>query len=302
MTESLFLYRATLFSSTQTEPRPIMHTPVLYVYPKSVWASVPELALIELGYAPDAVLREEIDLAAGENFGRDFYKVSKNATLPALEANGKHYTTTTEVTKYLVEHAPTPKKTGQHQAVIDALHTEQVDPNFAKVAARCEEELQKKRNSPLKQFIAGRYAAAVKYDESAQTQMKEFYASKLPDLQHMEGIYSGSASAEDLQAFFQKSTQHWQEIDIFVSEKLPRYLPAHGFIEGPAPGEADFHVAAWLARIVDCCIDSQTASCNEEMQALARELRDEVPEEVERYWNNWTRRESWKTVYQGGLH
>ncbi|KZO96254.1 hypothetical protein CALVIDRAFT_598557 [Calocera viscosa TUFC12733] len=275
--------------------------PVLYVYPPSVWATVPELALIELGYAPGAVLRQVVDLSKGENLGPDFYKVTKHATLPVLEADGKHYTSTIEVTKYFVEHAPSPGKTGKHQAVIDAVHAEELDPNFAKIAARCENELGKKQSIGVSRFVSGRHAAAVKYAAS-QPEMKAFYESKLPQLKELDALFSGTASAEEQQAFFQQSNEHWKKIDSFIWDKLPSYLPRSGFIEGPGPGEADFHVAAWLARIVDCCVDTHSTNCNDDMQALAKELGDEVPEEVERYWTAWGHRESWKTVYRDGLH
>ncbi|KZT57069.1 hypothetical protein CALCODRAFT_517677 [Calocera cornea HHB12733] len=278
-----------------------MKIPVLYVYPPSVWASVPELALIELGYHPDAVLRRVVDLSEGENLGPDFYEINKRATLPALEADGKHYTSTIEVTKYLVEHAPTPGKTGQHQSVIDAVHAEELDPNFAKIAARCENELGKKQELGLEEFATERYAAAVQY-AAHRPEMQAFYEAKLPQLEELHALYAGSASAEQQQAFFQKSTMHWQAINSFIWEKLPHYLPHTGFIEGPEPGEADFHVAAWLTRIVACCMDTQSTNVNDEMQALARELCDEVPEEVDRYWAAWTQRQSWRMVYRDGLH
>ncbi|KAH9950372.1 hypothetical protein B0H21DRAFT_819183 [Amylocystis lapponica] len=56
----------------------------LYYYPKSVWASVPLLALEEKGYGPDELDLKTVDLAKGDNFSPSYLRLNPNATVPTL--------------------------------------------------------------------------------------------------------------------------------------------------------------------------------------------------------------------------
>ena len=76
---------------------------------------------------------------------------------------------------------------------------------------------------------------------------------------------------------------------------MPGYLPESGLIGGERPGEDDFHVGAWLARIV-------STTGGKEVSALEAELGQPVPPKVVSYWNAWSERDSWKKVYAQGLH
>jgi len=49
--------------------------------------------------------------------------------------------------------------------------------------------------------------------------------------------------------FFHSSTTHWNNLKQFISDDLAKLLPDSGFLGGVNPGEDDFHLAAWLARI-----------------------------------------------------
>lgn len=57
-----------------------------------------------------------------------------NATLPTLEADGKAYTSTTDVTAYLVQNAPKKVKAGNAD-FIKEIHEDSIDPNFALLLA-----------------------------------------------------------------------------------------------------------------------------------------------------------------------
>jgi len=93
-------------------------------------------------------------------------------------------------------------------------------------------------------------------------------------------------------------------IRYFILNELPELVPLshEGFIDGPTPGETDFHVAAWLATIVACCMEEYNLGQDEAIDALEKELGELVPLEVERYWEAWTKRESWKVVYKRGVY
>ena len=92
---------------------------------------------------------------------------------------------------------------------------------------------------------------------------------------------------------------HWKAIVGYILNDLPSILPESGFIGGSDPGEDDFHVGAWLARV------SWVAGADKESEgykALEKELGQEVPPKVVSYWKAWSARPSWKKVYAETLH
>ena len=86
---------------------------------------------------------------------------------------------------------------------------------------------------------------------------------------------------------------------MFIKDILPGYLPDSGFIGGERPGEDDFHVAAWLARIA-ATLGGDAGK--DGVHALEKELGVPVPDKVANYWAAWSERESWKITYREGLH
>jgi len=273
--------------------------PVLYVFGPSVWAKVPELALIELGYPQDAVEKKSVDLAEAENLSPEFIKISKPGTLPVLVVDGKAYTSTIDVTRYLLEHAPKPATPGKHQVLIDALHEDGIDPNFPFIGARSVAELEAKKASFPGTFVRQRYQAVCKFNREADDDLKAYYKPKLQTIWYLNCIYNDAPAAE-VDAFINKSVGHWQGIHFFILRTLFDYLPESGFVESPEnPGEADFHLAAWLARIALLCGSGNTAMGKE---MLEKELGQKLPERVATYWDAWAGRESWGRVYADGLH
>lgn len=126
-----------------------------------------------------------------------------------------------------------------------------------------------------------------------------FYEEKLTSNGQVLAIYQSKVPEAVKNGFFEKSKKHWESLRSFIVEVLPGYLPDHGFIGGAQPGEDDFHVAAWLARIAAASGAKQT---EQGLQALKKELGSEVPDKVASYWNAWSERESWKGVYGSALH
>ncbi|EJT97805.1 hypothetical protein DACRYDRAFT_71470 [Dacryopinax primogenitus] len=275
-----------------------MSKPVLYVFLPSVWAKVPELALVALGYPSDAVEKKSINLVEAENLSPSFVAISNPATLPVLTVDGTSYTSTIDVTRYLVEHAPTPHKAGTHQALIDAIHADGIDPNFPFVGARCQAELEAKRAAFPGTFIKTRYAAVTKFNEDADEELKAYYATKLPTLGYLNSIYT-DAPQDKVDAFVDTSVKHMQRVNEFILHTLPTCLPESGFVEGSTPGEADFHLAAWIARI-SLLAGAPTAA--EAQGALEKELGEKLPEKVAKYIEAWAGTEAWKEVYADGLH
>lgn len=130
-------------------------------------------------------------------------------------------------------------------------------------------------------------------------EFKEFYDAKLTGNGALHAVYTGAAPAD---GFFAKSNAHWDALRQFILSELPGYLPEPSspsgpFIFGAAPGEDDFHLAAWLARIVAASGGSKVG-----LDALARELGESVPGKIQAYWAAWAERDSWKKLYGEALH
>lgn len=107
-----------------------------------------------MGYAPDAIEVRILNLVEGANFSPEFLSLvcktlgisdvralitdnrsqNPNATLPTLVVDGKPYVNTTEVTRYLIEHAPKKVAPGS-TAFIDRIHEDPLDPNFILLTA-----------------------------------------------------------------------------------------------------------------------------------------------------------------------
>jgi hypothetical protein len=128
---------------------------------------------------------------------------------------------------------------------------------------------------------------------------KDFYVNKLAGIGHVLSIYKSKAPDHVKNGFFEQSKAHWDALRTFILDILPAHLPNNEFIGGPEPGEDDFHVAAWLVRIAAA---SGAEKPEQGLKELEKEVGKPIPEKVATYWNAWAQRESWKKVYQGGLH
>jgi hypothetical protein len=130
----------------------------------------------------------------------------------------------------------------------------------------------------------------------AALEHKDFYTEKLSSNGGLLAIYSGQVPQEVKDGFFAKSQQHWNDIGRYITDILPASLPATGFFGGEVtPGEDDFHVAAWLARITSLSGATDAAG-------IEKEIGKPVSERVRAYWKAWTERASFKKVYADGLH
>ncbi|KAI0936260.1 hypothetical protein AcV5_004443 [Taiwanofungus camphoratus] len=275
-----------------------MSKPVLYVFGLSVWAAASELAVEELGYPEGAVQKKVVNLVDGANFIPDFLKINPKATLPTLEADGKVYTSTEEVVSYLVKNAP--KKVTPGSAFIKKIHEDKYDPNFPLLLTRNEEELEASASGFPLTFVQNRQNSLEKHAKTPQAApFKQFYDEKITGNGGILAIYKGEAPADVKSAFFKQSNAHWATISAFLLNDLPSTLPNSGFLGGAAPGEDDFHLAAWLARLGSVTGGSAD---KEGYKALEKETKQPIPAKVAAYWGAWSERLSWKKVYAEGLH
>lgn len=276
-----------------------MSKATLYTFGGSIWAAVPELALIELGYADETVERQVVNLIEGANFAPWFLKINPNATLPTLKlADGKVYTNTADVTSWLVKNASEKVTTGTD--FITVIHEDKIDPNFAMLLARSDEELKAKSASVPYLFLKNRQESLLKNVTSeGAAEHKEFYDAKIAGNGGLLKIYNGEVPSEVKQGFFEQSKAHAANIRSFILDVVPAHLPESGFIGGERPGEDDFHLGAWFARIAGVAGGSIDKNG---VNVLVAELGAPVPPKVVAYWAAWSARPSWKKVYADGLH
>lgn len=148
-----------------------------------------------------------------------------------------------------------------------------------------------------KTFIQNRQDALEKYSVTPEAaELKAFYDAKKEGNGGLLAIYKGEVPEDVTAGFLEKSNSVWASITEYITKDLPTLLPASGFIAGERPGEDDFHVGAWLARI------SMVSGVKESAAELEKELGQPVPEKVVAYFNAWSTRPAWKKVYAEGLH
>ncbi|KAI0793432.1 hypothetical protein C8Q75DRAFT_731156 [Abortiporus biennis] len=277
-----------------------MSKPVLYVFGLSVWAAAPQLAIVELGYAPDAIKQKVVNLAEGANFTPGFLKLNPNATLPTFTSvDGKNFTNTYDVIKYLAQHAPKKVAPGD-KAFLDRIHEDSIDPNFIIFAVRNEEELKAASSGFPHTFLENRQSSLIKNSQTPEAApFKAFYDAKIPVNGGLLDLFSGKASESDKKAFFELSAKHWENISNFIVNELPTVLPDSGFIGGEIPGEADFHLGAWLARVAHILGGKNAQG---EYKVFEKETKVPVPTKVAAYFDAWVTRPSWQQVYAEGLH
>jgi len=278
-----------------------MSKPIFYTFGGSVWSAVSELAIRELGYPPDAIDVKVVNLMEAENFEPSFLKINEHGTLPTLTANGTTYKTTKEVVKYLIDYAPKSAGKASGTDLIDKVHDPTVDPNFAFLLTRNDDEVQAKiggKKAPLYLFIINRQnkLKSIASVPGADAHAK-FYEAKSAGDALVQKVYGEVATGEEKTAYFNASKAHWDHLRAFILTTLPTYLPESGFIGGDKPGEDDFHLGGWLA-----CIVAVTGKSDVNALAGSAALGQEVPVKLVTYWNTWSGRESWKDVYAAGLH
>ncbi|EPT04259.1 hypothetical protein FOMPIDRAFT_1021944 [Fomitopsis schrenkii] len=272
------------------------HQPaVLYVFGLSVWSAVPELAVEDLEYPEGAVEQKVVNLVEGENFTPEFLQINPKGTLPALQVDGQAFTDTQSVTHWLVKNAP--KKVAAGTSFIGKLHEDKYDPNFPLLLVRNEDELKAAAGGFPKTFVQNRQNALEKHSKTEKAaQFKQFYEEKITGNGGVLAIYNGEAPPDD---FYKQSEAHWNTISDFILNELPTLLPESGFLGGATPGEDDFHLGAWLARLVHVAGGKNE---KEGYKALEKETKQPIPPKIVAYWAAWTERPSWNKVYKDGLH
>jgi len=270
--------------------------PTLYVFAGAVWPSAAWLAVYVLGYE-DKINLQQLNLIEGNNFNPDFLKLNPKATLPTLVLPNETLKDTKSSVAYLIANASSPVGKPSGTDFVDRIHADAVDPNVALLATRNNEELAAKAAGIPGTFVANRQAQLGKFAPTAP-EFATFYAEKIKSNGFLNDIYQGRASAEAKATWFKISTDTWVAIKAFALNDVVDILPESGYIGGEYPGEDDFHLAAWLARIGLLTGGTPDASG---ALTLEKELGT-VPPKIVSYWKLWSETNAWKQVYINGLH
>ncbi|KAJ8091602.1 hypothetical protein PM082_020832 [Marasmius tenuissimus] len=262
-------------------------------------STVAELAVAELTQ-PGEIELKVVDLIKGENFDPEFIKLNPNATLPTLEADGQIYTSTFEVVQYLIKRSGKDVKPG-HRELLDKIHEGRLNPNFALLLSRSEEERKAKAQGIPGAFLSGRQAALEKYSQSP--------SSKTSTNPVSPPTPPSSPSTKT------PSPPHLQtRLLLQINFTLQRHRGFHSRRTTPVPPFRGFVVGGngtKRGRLPFGCLDYQNR-CYEWGEdgggggwwgRLRRRMGGrEVPERVVEYWRAWARRDSFKWVYAEGLH
>lgn len=127
---------------------------------------------------------------------------------------------------------------------------------------------------------------------------KSFYEGKLASNGGLLALFKGEAPPAAKDDLFAKSQAHFDNVKSFLYGSLLSYLPESGFIGGDIPGEDDYHLCAWLTRIV---ASVGGKSKDDSLAAVEKAFGGPVPSKIVSYWGAWTGRSSWTKVY-ASLH
>ncbi|KAG8884572.1 hypothetical protein FRB97_003869 [Tulasnella sp. 331] len=276
-------------------------SPVLYVFRYAVWPSAALLAVHTLGYGSSDIDIKEVSIPEGANLAPEFISINFEGTLPILTVAGKTLgTDSTTTIQYLINNAPHPAGYASGTSFVERIHGDDVDPNFAFASARNDQELKAKGEGLPGILVRGRQAALERFAKSSPTNLAPFYKSKLQENTFSLAIFSPSPPSYMKNAFLEKSKALWLSIRSFILNDIPAVLPTAGFIGVDTPGEDDFHLAAWLARMTALCGGNPDANG---VFALKKELGGpDVPQKVVDYWGLWTELDAWQMVYKEKLH
>ena len=148
-------------------------------------------------------------------------------------------------------------------------------------------------------FLTGQNALEKYSNTPEAASHKGFYDKKIPQNGHVLAIYKGEVPEDVKTGFFNISIKHWQNITKYILHELPGLLPDSGFLGGQVPGEDDFHLAGWLARVAFIAGGNPNKGG---YTALEKETKAPIPAKVATYWDAWTERPGWKQTYPESLH
>lgn len=273
----------------------------IYEFGESCWANVPKLATHEADFEEKNLEWVSINLAEGANFDPEYLKVNPNGTVPSLRVDGQTYTDSITVTSEILKRAPHPPRVSAHTStsIIEEVHGANHDPNATLLMAISDEDREAKIKGIPRGFLAGRQKALDKFAPSAPEEFKSFLEKKQKDNQQLLDFYNGNPDDAAKQQHYAATKEMWRSAGIVIRGVLTQAIQKNGgtYAGGDKPGEADFHIITWLARMATNAGVEPGASASE---AIGK-LRDytgghAIDPSVEKYWDAWSKRDSFKKI------
>lgn len=208
--------------------------------------------------------------------------------------------------------------------LITLLHEDVHDPNFLLLGCINNDQIKERgaKDSMMRQYVENRINALkhnlVTYP-SAEKTIKDFWQSKLQTEQKTLDILLMKAPQADVEAFFNRTRVSWKSSVSLLGQFVDTITTNKGdFILGQKVTLVDIQLAPWLARfllILGYTTPPPSSLTGIELQQRLEKVLKLIPGYeldqnrlektcigLEKYWNAWSRRESFKKVYADGLH
>ncbi|CAM1500401.1 Fc.00g095630.m01.CDS01 [Cosmosporella sp. VM-42] len=279
----------------------------VYTFAGSQWAGVMHLALVEKGFTRNDFKAKEIDLLAAENFDVEYLKINPNGTVPSLTSPSlaKPLTESTDILRYLdglgcstlVPRDPETKK--KVKAILDLVHSEDVNTNIILLQARDVKEMDAKKASMWHGFVTNRQAALERGCSAAPEH--PFYRRKL---QENNGIYHlYNAEVGDAHRDFFKASHDLYRRFAAGMDRLESLLVLP-YAAGDKITEADFHVVPWMSHAMwGAGTEPNEVQDIETLESLINKsvLSFRIGPKTREWWLSISRTDSFKKVYSS-LH
>ena len=283
---------------------------------------VPHLGLLEKGFSKDEYDVKSIGLGefiysnydassidqstvAAENFDPEYIKVNPNGTVPSLAST--HLSSPLVDSRAVLEHLdqlhPDTKKLSADDPAVQAkvddiigiVHDDKLSTNLVLLQARNKEEMESKRASMWKTFVANRQGQLEKH--KAQLPAPPFYTSKLKEQTPLYELYTADA-VEGLQfeEFFKATDDAYREFAAGL-DRLDKAIVLP-YVAGEQLTYADLHVVPWLSHAMwgAGAIDIHDFA---PLEALIGKTVPgfRVGHRIKEWWGHISQRESFKEVY-----
>ncbi|BEI82183.1 hypothetical protein CcaverHIS002_0300510 [Cutaneotrichosporon cavernicola] len=283
-----------------------MSKAVLYDFFASAWCQVPKLAIEELGLQND-VETKVVNLLEGQNFEPSYLKINAHGTIPSLQVDGKTYDDSTSCTRKLIEMAPNAPKKDTHtdhelEKLIRAVHSDHHDPNVLLLLAVNDDDRAEKAKGLPAAFLGGRQKTLDKLATEGG-EFADFILAKQKFNGTLLSFYTGNPDEATRQKIYADANGQWKSAGEFIRGEVTHILrktPGSYLGGASTPGEADYHLITWLARIITDAGGAAGSVSGEAFAALQKRIGPEpIDPVVAGYWDGWTQRPSFKKL---GVH
>ena len=241
-----------------------------------------------------------------ENFEPEYMKINPNGTVPSLvvTAHNKPLIDTRSILEYLDQSSPNSTRTPaltptdpeikiRANALIELVHSSDLDTNLILLACRDEAELEEKRSGVFGSFVAARQAVLKKYHQIDPS--NALYAAKVKENGALSHIYTTGPS-DERKAFFVDTQKRYVKFASTMEELNSRIrLP---YATGDEVVLADLHIVPWLSHAL-AGVGTVDPS---DFSKLEAHIGKTVPgfkvgDNVRAWWSNFGKRDSFKKVF-----